>query len=78
MHYWVVVVTGVRTMSIQDEAAEFMRAMDGPPSHPRCAECGVPMWLVTVDHIGTIERKSFECKACDAKLVTHENNQEGV
>jgi hypothetical protein len=31
------------------------------------------MWLVSVDRIGTIERKHFECKACDAKLVTQAN-----
>jgi hypothetical protein len=61
-------------MSIQDEASEFfMRATDGVPTHPRCTECGVPMWLVAVDQIGTIERKQFECKACDAKLVTQAN-----
>ena len=54
-------------MSIQDEASEFMRATDGVPSHPRCAECGVPMWLVAVDRVGLIERKHFECQACDCQ-----------
>ena len=65
-------------MSIQDEATEFMRATDGVPTHPRCAECGVPMWLVAIDRVGTIERKHFECKACDATLVTHETGQENL
>jgi len=60
-------------MNIHDEASEFMRATDGPPTHTRCAECGVPMWLVSVDRIGTIERKQFKCQACDAKLVTQAN-----
>ena len=60
-------------MSIQDEASEFMRVTDSAPTHPRCAECGVPMWLIAVDRLCAIERKSFECKVCDAKLVTHEN-----
>ena len=73
-----VVVSGVRAMSIQDEASEFMRATDGVPTHPRCAECGVPMWLVAIDRVGLIERKHFECQACDAKLVTRENGQENV
>ena len=50
-----------------------MRSTDGPPSHPRCTECSVPMWLVSVDRVGAIERKHFECKACDAKLVTQSN-----
>ena len=65
-------------MSIQDEASEFMRETDGVPSHPRCAECGVPMWLVAVDRVGLIERKHFKCQACDAKLVTRENGQENL
>ena len=72
------VVSEVRAMSIQDEASEFMRATDGVPTHPRCAECGVPMWLVAVDRIGPIERKHFKCQACDAKLVTRENGQENL
>jgi hypothetical protein len=65
-------------MSIQDEATEFMRATDGVPTHPRCARCAVPMWLVAFDRVGTIERKHFECKACDARLVTHETGQENL
>jgi hypothetical protein len=65
-------------MSIQDEATEFMRATDGGPTHPRCSECGVPMWLVGIDRVGPIERKLFECKACDAKLVTRENGPENI
>jgi hypothetical protein len=72
------VVSGVRAMSIQDEASEFMRATDGVSTHPRCAECGVPMWLVAIDRVGLIERKHFECQACDAKLVTRENGQENL
>ena len=65
-------------MSIQDEASEFMRATDGVSTHPRCAECGVPMWLVAIDRVGLIERKHFKCQACDAKLVTRENGQENL
>jgi hypothetical protein len=65
-------------MSIQDEATEFMRATDGGPPHPRCAECGVPMWLIGIDHVGQIERKHYACKACDAKFVTRENGHENV
>jgi hypothetical protein len=67
---------GVRAMSIQDETIDFMRATDGVPTHPRCGECGVPMWLVGINRIGTIERKHFECKACDAMLVIHEAAEE--
>jgi hypothetical protein len=33
--------------------------------HPRCAKCGVPMWLTRIepyepDH----DRRTFECQAC--------------
>ena len=57
-------------MNIQDETSKYLRAMDSAPTHPRCEECAVPMWLVAIVHDGTSKRKHFECKACDAKLVT--------
>jgi len=56
-------------MNIQDETAEFMRSKDCGPSHPRCAVCQVPMWLVIVERRGDTERKRFECKACGAKTL---------
>jgi hypothetical protein len=68
-----IVVVWESAMNIQDETSEFMRATDGPPTHPRCEGCSVPMWLVSIEWIGTIERKQFECKACDARLVTQAN-----
>jgi hypothetical protein len=56
-------------MDIQDETAKFLKSTDGPPTHPRCPECQVPMWLVLVEH-GEVERKQFECKACGAKALS--------
>jgi hypothetical protein len=55
-------------MNIQDETSKFLKATDGPPTHPRCPECQVPMWLVQVDR-GAVEHKQFECKACGAKAI---------
>jgi hypothetical protein len=41
--------------------------------HPRCPACGVPMWLVGVQHFAdgdpAKDRLHYECKACDAKAV---------
>jgi hypothetical protein len=39
------------------------------PTHPPCPICGIPMWLVEVQHLGQAERFHFECKVCDAKAV---------
>ena len=38
--------------------------------HPRCKECGVPMWLTRLepgkpDH----DKRTFECKACVASVT---------
>ena len=38
--------------------------------HPRCKECGVPMWLTRLvpdrpDH----DKRTFECKACGASVT---------
>jgi hypothetical protein len=62
-------VDGMGMPNIKDEAAAFLTATDGPPTHPCCAECGVPMWLARVDTIGAVQIQHFECKACDAKLT---------
>jgi hypothetical protein len=57
-------------MNIQDETAAFMESTDGPPTHPRCPQCRVPMWLIVVERHGDTERKQFECKACGAKTLS--------
>ena len=43
-----------------------------PPNveHPRCSQCGVPMWLTRLepdkpDH----DKRTFECKACGASVT---------
>ena len=43
-----------------------------PPNveHPRCTQCGVPMWLTRLepgkpDH----DKRTFECKACVASVT---------
>ena len=48
-------------MDIQDETAKFLRSTDGVPTHPRCPECELPMWLVMVDRSADTERRQFEC-----------------
>ena len=39
------------------------------PTHPRCSECGVAMWLVKIEKSPDGNRQHFECKACDATVV---------
>ena len=40
------------------------------PTHPRCANCDVPMWLIRVKQTGPAEvYRTFECKACDATIL---------
>jgi hypothetical protein len=42
------------------------------PKHPRCTACAVPMWLVDIHHVPgdpPQQRRFYECKVCDAKLV---------
>jgi hypothetical protein len=49
------------------------------PKHPRCTACAVPMWLVDVQRIPgdpPRERRYYECKVCDAKLVLLDGNEE--
>jgi hypothetical protein len=39
---------------------------------PPCPTCGVPMWLIEIEHTSSRPPKTmltFECKACDAKAV---------
>ena len=57
-------------MDVQDETAKFLKSTDGVPTHPRCPECKVAMWLVMVDRSVETERKQFECKACGAKTLS--------
>jgi hypothetical protein len=40
--------------------------------HPRCPECGVPMWLTEIEHLSVNPVKQFlhfECKVCDSKAI---------
>jgi hypothetical protein len=39
------------------------------PTHPRCPNCAVPMWLVFINSSGPEEPHHFECKACDARTT---------
>jgi hypothetical protein len=39
------------------------------PTHPRCPDCAVPMWLVLVNYPGHDEQRHFECKVCDARTL---------
>jgi transposase-like protein len=39
---------------------------------PNCPICGLPMWLIEVEHLSSnslTERLHFECKACQAQAV---------
>jgi hypothetical protein len=39
---------------------------------PLCPTCGVPLWLIEIEHTSSRPPKTmltFECKACDAKAV---------
>jgi hypothetical protein len=52
--------------------AEIVVQPEAPPAptHPRCPDCAVPMWLIKVDrHVlrrGDDDRLHYECKACGA------------
>ena len=38
--------------------------------HPRCRECGVPMWLSRIEpHKADHDKRTFECKACGASVT---------
>ena len=38
--------------------------------HPRCARCGVPMWLTRIEpYAPGQEQQTFECQACGNSLV---------
>jgi hypothetical protein len=42
------------------------------PTHPRCPDCAVAMWLVKVDrHVlrGDDDRLHYECKACGSTVT---------
>ena len=37
--------------------------------HPRCKECGVPMWLTRLEpDKPRHDKRTFECKACGATV----------
>jgi hypothetical protein len=38
--------------------------------HPRCPECGIPIWLTRIepDGIGS-EKRTFECQACQKQTI---------
>ena len=36
--------------------------------HPRCKECGVPMWLTRLVP-DRPDQRTFECKACGASVI---------
>ena len=39
---------------------------------PLCPSCGVPMWLVEVEHLREptlIDRLHFECQVCEVKAI---------
>jgi transposase-like protein len=58
------------TPGIQHDTNVFLREYDGAaPTHPRCPECAVPMWLVVVERADRQQRKHFQCKACDARFI---------
>lgn len=44
-----------------------------PPRHPNCPNCGMPMWLVSIQHFAdgdpTKDRLHYECKVCEGKAV---------
>lgn len=38
--------------------------------HPRCKECGVPMWLTYLESDKlNHDKRTFECKACGASVT---------
>lgn len=43
------------------------------PPRPGCPTCGVPMWLVSIQHFADgnpeKDRLHYECQACDGKAV---------
>jgi hypothetical protein len=42
------------------------------PPHPRCAACGVPMWLIRVQRHPldpAKDKRHYECQACGSKAV---------
>jgi transposase-like protein len=58
------------TSEIQDDTNAFLHETDGAaPTHPRCPNCSVPMWLVTLERTDGKHRRHFQCKACDAKFL---------
>jgi transposase-like protein len=58
------------TRDVRDDTNAFLRETDrAAPTHPRCPECAVPMWLVVVERVDGKQRKHFQCKACDAKFI---------
>jgi transposase-like protein len=59
----------MNTQDVQDGTHAFLRDTDGAPTHPRCPECSVPMWLVVVERTDRQQRKHFQCKACDARFI---------
>ena len=43
-----------------------------PVGHPMCPQCGVPMWMIELEHITAEPPKHlarYECKICDAQMV---------
>ena len=46
-----------------------------PPEqpHPRCPVCGLPMWLIRLDHLVPGEphkdKLHYQCQVCEAKAV---------
>ena len=43
------------------------------PLQPLCPQCGLPMWLVDIEHPKpgdlTKDKLHFECQVCNAKAV---------
>jgi hypothetical protein len=53
-------------------AAVAQKVPDLEEHRPPCPTCGVPMWLIEIEHTSSRPPKTmltFECKACDATAV---------
>lgn len=52
---------------LSERLADFVKKPAAFPTHPQCANCHVPMWLVEIQSDREKVEYHYECKACDSK-----------